>query len=36
MIFTGRPPWRGLVNRSTKLGAIAVALLLVWGALYLV
>ncbi len=25
MIFTGRPPWRGLVNRSTKLGAIAVA-----------
>lgn len=28
MIFTGRPPWRGLINRSTKLGAIAVAVAL--------
>ncbi|BDH59332.1 MlaD family protein [Tsukamurella sp. PLM1] len=29
MIFTGRPPWRTLVSRSTKLGAIAVAIALV-------
>lgn len=28
MIFTGRPPWRTLVNRSTKLGAVAVAIAL--------
>ncbi|WP_019201999.1 MlaD family protein [Tsukamurella sp. 1534] len=28
MIFTGRPPWRSLISRSTKIGAIAVAIAL--------
>ncbi|GAB3130166.1 hypothetical protein GCM10027289_14120 [Tsukamurella serpentis] len=37
MIFTGRPPWRTLISRSTKLGAlaVAVALLITAGLTYL-